>query len=60
MKAVSELRRTDRKARFTCNKLFAATTRSTPATFDDLFIELFMDKLTTQDELNGLVAPTLD
>ena len=68
MKAVSELRRSrpnldmaaDRKSRFTCGLLFEpATTRSTPPTFDDLFVELYMDKLITQEELYEIV-PTLD
>ena len=69
MKAVSELRRrvdlhdivtADRKSRFTCSLLFeAATTRSTPPTFDDLFVELYIDKLITQEELYEIV-PTLD
>ena len=69
MKAVSELRRrvdlhvtADRKSRFTCGLLFeAATTRSTPPTFDDidLFVKLYIDKLITQEELYEIV-PTLD
>ena len=65
MKAVGEVRRrvelpvhvvADRKSRFTCGLLFeAATTRSTPPTFDDLFVELYMDKLITQEELYEIV-----
>ena len=35
------------------------TTRSTPATFDDLFVELYHDKYISLDELNEIV-PILD
>ena len=46
----------DRKSRFTCGLLFEpATTRSTPPTFDDLFVELYLDKLITQGELDEIV-----
>ena len=36
-----------------------ATTRSTPPTFDDFFVELYLDQLITQGELNEIV-PILD
>ena len=53
----------DRKARSTVRLLFVheqPTTRATPPTLDDLFVELYMDKLNTREELSESIVPNLN
>jgi len=62
MKAVSELSKVGQRSHFIeriVPSIVPPTTRSTPATFDDLFVELYHDKYISLDELNEIV-PILD
>jgi hypothetical protein len=62
MKAVSELSKVGQRSRFIepiVPPIVLPTTRSTPATFDDLFVELYHDKYFSLTELNEIV-PILD